>query len=327
VRHGLLLMTLPCALALVTGFVLAAANGANDTSKGIATLVGAGLADVDRATAWGVGWTAFGGVAGALLAPALLVTFGPGLLASDVVPTLPAALSSLGGAVLWVALATRFGLPVSTTHGIVGAVAGSATAAYGLHGFAWGVVGTKVVLPLVLGPVVALAVGAALVALSPRASGAWGDRVHWTSSAAVCAARAMNDTPKIAALVLAATSLAGTGHVPVPAAFGVVVLGMVLGGAFAGRAVTRRLATGMVALDHDSGLGANVVAAVLVGLGAFGGLPLSTTHVASGGIVGAGLGRGPKFGALRDIALAWVITAPGAALLAASIYALAGVIA
>lgn len=320
-------MTLACALALGIGFLLAATNGANDTSKGIATLVGAGLADVDRATAWGVAWTAFGGGVGAVVAPALLVTFGRGLLGSDVVPTLPAALSSLGGVVLWVALATRFGLPVSTTHGIVGAVAGSATAAYGAHGFAWSVVGTKVVLPLVLGPLVALAVGVVLVAALPRGWGTRGNHVHWLSSAAVCAARAMNDTPKIAALVLAATSLAGTGHVPVAAAFGVVVLGMVLGGGFAGRAVTRRLATGMVALDHDSGLSANVVAAVLVGLGAFGGLPLSTTHVASGGIVGAGLGRGPKLGALRDIALAWVITAPGAALLAASIYTLASRIA
>ncbi len=310
--------------ALVVGGLLAAANGANDTSKGVATLVGAGLADADRATAWGLVWTAGGATAAALTTPGLLTTFGPGLLAPDVHPTSAAALAALGGVVGWTALATRFGLPVSTTHGIVGSVAGAATAAYGVGGFAWGVVATRVVLPMILGPLLAVGLGALVVRLVPRATSPMVDRVHWASSAGVSAARALNDTPKIAAVVLSATALAGAGAPPTVLVFGVVGAAMLAGGWFAGRSVTARLATGLTSLDHRSGLGANVVAASLVSAATWGGLPLSTTHVASGGIVGAGLRDGlPRLGVLRDVVLGWVVTAPAAALLAAGVYALA----
>lgn len=67
-------------LALLVGGFLAYANGANDVSKGIATLVGSGVTDYRRALAWGTAWTAVGGLLGALFASAMLPTFGSGLL-------------------------------------------------------------------------------------------------------------------------------------------------------------------------------------------------------------------------------------------------------
>jgi PiT family inorganic phosphate transporter len=303
--------------ALAAGFALAAMNGANDTSKGVATLVGARVTSLERALAWGLAWTALGGLLGAALAGGLVATFGRGLLGPGVEMGAADALAAIAGAAAWVALATRFGLPVSTTHGIVGSVAGAATAAHGLGGFAWATALRSVAVPLLIGPLVAFGLAAALARALPPLPEAASDGLHWATSAGVSAARAMNDVPKIAALVLGATAVAAPGSLSDAAVFAVVVSGMLTGGWLGGRRVTRLLAHDVVALEHRGGLIANAVAAVLVGLGALGSLPLSTTHVASGGIVGAAPGRADRR-VLREIAAAWIVTAPTAALLGAA---------
>jgi PiT family inorganic phosphate transporter len=149
-------MNAAVSIVLVAGFLIAYVNGANDVSKGIATLAGAGVTDYRRAIRWGASWTAVGGLAGGSLALAMVSTFGNGLLAPGTTPTFAAALAIILGATAWVLVATRTGLPVSTTHAIVGAMAGVGALAYGLHGVDWVAIGGKVVLPLLLSPVVAL---------------------------------------------------------------------------------------------------------------------------------------------------------------------------
>lgn len=121
------------AVALIS-ILLAYVNGANDVSKGIATLAGSGVSSYRRAILWGAFWTTGGGIASSVFSHAMIVTFGKGLLAGNVVPTFAAAIATLIGAGLWVGLATRFGLPVSTTHAIVGSIAGVTSVAYGSTG-------------------------------------------------------------------------------------------------------------------------------------------------------------------------------------------------
>lgn len=140
-------------LVLVAGFLIAFVNGANDVSKGIATLAGSGVTDYRRAIRWGAVCTALGGLAGGSLAWAMVATFGTGLLAPGTTPTFAAVLATILGATSWVLVATRAGLPVSTTHAIVGAIAGVGSVAYGVHGIDWVAVGGKVVLPLLLSPI------------------------------------------------------------------------------------------------------------------------------------------------------------------------------
>ncbi|MBI4463611.1 MAG: inorganic phosphate transporter, partial [Acidobacteria bacterium] len=110
-------------------------------------------------------WTGIGGLAGAFLAGALIETFGKGLLADGTVPTLTAAVATIIGAGVWVAIATRTGLPVSTTHAIVGSIAGVGVIAYGFRAFNWMALGSTVVLPLLLSPILALLVTAAVLKL------------------------------------------------------------------------------------------------------------------------------------------------------------------
>ena len=141
----------------VAGITIAWANGSNDVSKGIATLIGAGVANYRRAMLWGTFCTALGAITGAFLAHALVATFGGKLLEASVVPTLAVVLATIMGAAGWVLFATRAGLPVSTTHAIVGSLIGVAFIAFGASGIDWNTLVWTVALPLLLSPLVALA--------------------------------------------------------------------------------------------------------------------------------------------------------------------------
>lgn len=362
------------AIIFLVGVLLAYANGANDVSKGIATLVGSGVTNYRRAIAWGTAWTAVGGLLGAIVAGAMLARFGSGLLAGGTTPTFAGALAVLMGAAGWVVLATRTGLPVSTTHAIVGSFVGVAALAYGVDAVQWSALGGKVFLPLFVSPFASLVITGTLLRATRPASSAAGvgadcvcaeiepgavaiaatfgqsaalisqaphlhitadttqacaasrpaalrltiDHLHWLTSGATSLARGMNDAPKMVALVLAASALAGGATISTAALFGLVTVGMVVGSLAAGRRVTHVLAEKVTAMDHREGFAANLVTAGLVTAGAVYGLPMSTTHVSSGGIISAGFARGslnPK--TLHNILLAWVVTLPAAALLGA----------
>lgn len=375
-------MTPATLLVLGVAASLAYANGANDISKGIATLVGSGVTDYQRAIAWGTAWTAVGGLLGAIFAEAMLTTFGNGLLTAGTTPTFVGALAVLVGAAGWVLFATRTGVPVSTTHAIVGSLVGVAALAYGADAVKWGALGGKVFLPLLVSPfasllitgvllratrrcpsgagertdcvcaevepalVVAVAAGsaqsAALVAQAPYLRITTGpteacatrqpaalrltvDHLHWLTSGATSLARGMNDAPKIVGLVVAASVLLGGTTVPTATLFGLITVAMVVGSLVAGRRVTHVLATKVTPMDHHEGFAANLVTAGLVTAGAVYGLPMSTTHVSSGGIFSAGAQRGTlNRKTLRDILLAWVVTLPAAAALGMAAYAIAG---
>jgi PiT family inorganic phosphate transporter len=146
------------------------------------------------------------------------------------------------------------------------------------------------------------------------------DQLHWISSGATSFARGLNDGPKIAALVLGALALSGGASPDTSLVFAVITAGMAAGSLAGGRRVTRVLAEKVTPMDHREGFTANLATAALVTVGAIGGLPMSTTHVSSSAIVGVGWMRGGgalNRGTLRDLLLAWLVTAPVAALLAA----------
>lgn len=134
-------------------FLLAYSNGANDISKGIATLVGSGTASIRQATIFGVITTALGSFAAIALGSVLLKVFSTGLLAEgiDATSIAPAVAS---GALLWVLLSSRLGMPVSTTHALVGGIIGAGLANLGFAGIIWGGLGAKVIVPLLISPFV-----------------------------------------------------------------------------------------------------------------------------------------------------------------------------
>ena len=149
-------------LGLAATLSLAYANGGNDVSKAIAPLVGGGVTDHRRAMRWGVLWTVSGAALSAVAARALVVTFSAGVLARGVHIGPAAAQAIVLGALGWVLLATRTGLPISTTHAITGAIMGVGAMSSGV---AWSTLAQKIAWPLAASSRLAVELGLAALAL------------------------------------------------------------------------------------------------------------------------------------------------------------------
>ncbi|MHB0969793.1 MAG: inorganic phosphate transporter [Thermoanaerobaculia bacterium] len=353
------------ALVLVT-LGLAFANGANDVSKCIATLVGSGVTNYRRAVIWGSICTAGGAVAAGFLTQALVSTFnGKGLL-TEPLASHAFLLAVACGAAGWLIVATRTGLPVSTTHSLAGALVGTALVAVGAGGIAWSAVLSKIALPLLLSPAIAVLLLIALlpllrpfverfdrycvcvesaasqtvtpdgIALRQSLPGVQAgsqqectmsvarfgvaDTLHWISSGAASFFRGVNDAPKVLAIGVAAGALVGLSSIGL---YALVAAAMGAGSLIAGFRVTRTLAERVTTIEPANGLAANVVTALLVGVASRFALPVSTTHVSTGAIVGVGLSReagSVRWKTVREMLLAWIVTLPASAILAAVAY-------
>jgi PiT family inorganic phosphate transporter len=130
--------------------------------------------------------------------------------------------------------------------------------------------------------------------------------VHWASAGLISFSRGLNDTPKIAALVLSAGLLAPMMN------YALVATAMALGGLLGAARVARTMSQRVTRIQPVPGLSANLVSALLVGVASRWGLPVSTTHVTMGGIFGVGARqrRNTNWPLARQIVLAWVITLP-----------------
>ncbi len=354
-------------LALVLAALLAFANGSNDVSKSVATLVGSGVTDYRRALSWGAIWTAAGALLGAVFAGPLVERFARSLGANaGRNPAIPVAV--LVGSLAWVAFASGSALPVSTTHAITGAVLGVGWIAQGLSPWNRTDVLRGFFIPLLASPLLALALTFVLTPLVARV-GHWldarclcalpapklaqvsggsnafasatlnlvvdrrpdcegrsiwswnlsSDQMHWVSSSLVSLSRGMNDAPKIWALVLPLLFLAGADRrLFLPVASAIVALAMGLGSWVAGHRVTEVLAERVTRMGHHEGFAANLATALLVAGASRLGLPVSTTHVSAGAIIGVGLGQGRRgidWRVLTQMAIAWFATLPASAFL------------
>jgi PiT family inorganic phosphate transporter len=306
---------------LLVVVLLAWSNGSNDNFKGVSTLYGAGSASYKTALAWATAMQLAGSLLALVLAAGLIKTFSAKGLVPDEVATSPVFLAAAAlGTALTVLLATVLGLPVSTTHGLTGALIGAGLATRA--GVNFTVLGKSFVIPLLLSPVVAVLLTAALFVALKRAPIFAQPRVvrvlHFVSAGAVCFARGLNDTPKIVALLIAARA--------VSANVGLIIVGgaMAVGGLVGARKIAETMAKKITTLDERQGVVASLTTAALVVAASLYTLPVSTTHVATGGIFGIGAATGKaSWKTIGAILTAWVTTLPlGAALAAAAYYAI-----
>jgi PiT family inorganic phosphate transporter len=139
------------------------------------------------------------------------------------------------------------------------------------------------------------------------------DGAHYLSAGAVSFARGLNDTPKIVALLVAAQAMSLRG--------GMVLVGLVmgLGAVLHARKVAETMSHRITRMNHGQGFSANLVTAALVIVASRFGLPVSTTHVSCGSLFGIGVvTHQARWKTIASVLLAWVITLPIAAILAAT---------
>ncbi|MBI2061897.1 MAG: inorganic phosphate transporter [Nitrospirae bacterium] len=361
---------------IVVAMLVAFANGANDNFKGVATLVGSGTANYRRALTWATAATLAGSLGAIFLAGELGRRFSGKGLVPDAIAGEPSFVLAVAlGAALTVLLATWRGFPISTTHALVGALAGAGLAAAG-SGLHWSALGFDFFVPLLVSPLIAgvltvLTYGVATsarkrlgiekefcicvgeeeqvvaVGLSPAGEGAAIARrmitvrsdsvgacaeryrgrmlgvsiqavlggAHFASAGVVSFARGLNDTPKMVALLLA------TGAVASPGSNLFVAMAIAAGGLLAAKRVADTMSRRITEMNHGQALSGNLVTAALVVSASLFGLPVSTTHVSVGSLLGIGaVGGGARWGVVRKIVLAWVITLPLSAAFSAGAY-------
>jgi len=315
--------------SLLAAIMLAYANGANDNFKGVATLLGSRTTNYRRALFWACSTTLAGSIAAAWVAQELVDTFSGRGLVPDAIASAPAFSASVGlAAAATVLLATYLGLPISTTHALTGALVGAGLI-HAANEVAFSHLGTVFLAPLLVSPLLAMMCAAGLylifrtcrlaLDINKESCLFWGipvakvlDQLHYLSAGAVGFARGLNDTPKIAALLVASGTL-----IP-EARYGVVALFIALGGWLSARRVAETLSHKVTTMNSGQGFSANLVTAVLVIIASRLGMPVSTTHVSVGALFGIGLLSGhANKRVIVSIVSSWVGTLPLAAVLAA----------
>ena len=137
-------------------FFLSFANGGNDVSKAIATLAGAKLASIRVAVLWGTVWTVAGALSGLFWGQEMVKNISQSVFTRQHDFYLPLATASVLAPALWVSLATWRKWPVSTTHAVVGGLIGAGLVAFGAEGVNWTTIWSKIALPLLASPFMAI---------------------------------------------------------------------------------------------------------------------------------------------------------------------------
>ncbi|MEI6535031.1 MAG: inorganic phosphate transporter [Verrucomicrobiaceae bacterium] len=311
-------------LLSIAALAVAYANGANANFKGVASLFGSGTTSYLIAMRWATITTAAGCLTAMLGSGAMLQAFSGKGLVHDAIAAQPMFLFAIAaGAGVANLLATWLGFPVSTTHMLMGALLGVGTAADS-DGVNYAKLWDTFARPLLFSPVIAILVGGALYLLLRRMQLAPDHRtrtldvLHFLSAGAVCFARGLNDTPKMAALLI------GAGGFAVKPAMLLVTAFVTLGGLISARRVADTLAHKITSMNPGQGFAANLATSMLTTTASLHGLPVSTTHVSVGALLGIGITtKQAKWKTVVPVLLAWVITLPCAALLGAIFFKLA----
>jgi PiT family inorganic phosphate transporter len=319
-------------LVVIVALAFDFTNGFHDTGNAMATSIATGALGPRTAVA-------ISGVlnfVGAFLSLAVAATIASGLVDTKVV-TLTVVAAGLAGGIIWNLVTWLLGIPSSSSHALIGGVIGSTMAASGGSAVLWKGLVSKVVLPAVLSPVIAALVAAVGTYLLYRITRSLteGSRKHGFrigqigSACMVSLAHGTNDAQKTMGVITLALIANGTLAAKSNAPIWVIVacaLAISLGTYLGGWRVIRTLGKGLVEIESPQGMAAESASAAVILLSSSFGYSLSTTHVATGSIIGTGLGkRGAevRWSVAGRMATAWIFTLPSAAIVGAVAYWLA----
>ncbi|GAA3665142.1 inorganic phosphate transporter [Microbacterium marinilacus] len=323
-----LIVALVIALALFFDFT----NGFHDTANAMATPIATGALKPKTAVAL----AAVLNLVGAFLSTEVAKTISGGMIredqiSGDVFPSL--IFAGLIGAITWNMLTWLLGLPSSSSHALFGGLIGATLVGFGAAGIDFGIVVSKVVLPALLAPltagIIAFAVTKIAYAVTRRYDGKpdGRDGFRWGqifTSSLVALAHGTNDAQKTMGVITLALIAAGwqssEHHEPqlwvVFSAATAIALGTYVGG----WRIIRTLGKGLTDVKPAQGFAAETSTAATILASSHLGFALSTTQVASGSVIGSGLGRRGsevRWRTVGRIAVGWLLTLPAAGLVGA----------
>jgi inorganic phosphate transporter, PiT family len=319
-------------LVVITALGFDFTNGFHDTGNAMATSIATGALPPRTAVAL----SGLLNLVGAFLSLSVAATIASGLVDTGLV-TLTVVLAGLCGGIIWNLVTWLLGIPSSSSHALIGGVVGSAIAAAGGHAVLWHGVFSKVIIPAALSPLIAIAVAALGTYLiyrisrgTPDGTRVRGFRIGQIGSASmVSLAHGTNDAQKTMGIITLALIANGTLQSGDEAPFWVILacaLAISIGTYAGGWRVIRTLGKGLVEIEAPQGMAAESSSAAVILLSSHFGYSLSTTHVATGSILGSGIGkRGAevRWRVAGRMATAWLFTLPAAGLVGAGSYALA----
>ena len=321
-------------IVVLTALAFDFTNGFHDTGNAMATSIATGALKPKTAVALSASLN----LVGAFLSVEVARSVGSGIVnldRIDVTSDGPALMlivfTGLVGGILWNVLTWLLGLPSSSSHALFGGLIGSALVAIGFDGVQWMGVLSKIIVPAVLSPVIAAIVSATGTWLVYRIAAPVADeRKHSgfrkgqvATASLMSLAHGTNDAQKTMGVIflalVASGSLKSDDAIPlwVKAA---CALAIALGTYLGGWRIIRTLGKGIVEVDTPQGVAADGASAAIILTSSHFGMALSTTHVASGSILGSGLGRKGaevRWSVAGRMVVAWLITLPAAAIVGA----------
>jgi PiT family inorganic phosphate transporter len=305
-------------------------NGFHDAANAIATVVSTGVLHVRTAVLLAGVLNFVGAVTGTAVAKTIASGF-----ADPAIVTQTVVLSALIGACIWNLITWWYGIPSSSSHALIGALAGAVVAKAGVHAFRWVALKDKVLVPLVASPTLGfIAAFVMMIALVWMVRGVRPDTVHRGSRAltlvsamALAFAHGSNDAQKSMGIItLALLAFVSAGHggslpawmLPQGDAVPMWVIlacamAIALGTMAGGRKIIKTMGTKIIRLNTLQGFAAQTSGALTILGASHLGVPVSTTHCINACIMGVGASKrvsAVRWGVAGNIVVAWVLTLP-----------------
>jgi len=319
-------LVLLVALALAFDFM----NGFHDAANSIATVVSTGVLRPHYAVAWAA---FFNFVAIFIFHLKVAATVGKGIVDPGAIDHY-VIFGALIGAIIWNLVTWYYGIPSSSSHALIGGMIGATIAKAGVDPLVMkGIVRTVTfifvspVLGMLLGGLIMVAVSWVCLRSAPRRVDGWFRRLQLASSAAYSIGHGSNDAQKtmgIIWLLLISAGVTST-DAAMPPNWVIVscYVAIALGTMFGGWRIVKTMGQKITKLRPVGGFAAETGGAITLFMASSLGIPVSTTHTITGAIVGVGSAqrvRAVRWGLAGNIVIAWIVTMPAAAIMAALAY-------
>jgi len=304
-------------LVIATAIGFGVANGANDAANAIAAVIGTRTLSPRAA----IIMAAVFNFAGAATGTAVATTIGKGIVDSEFL-TMSIVLAGAGAIVIWAVVTTRYGMPISLTHGLVAGLVGAGIATGGSEIIVWRVLG-RVLSAVGIAPLLGFAGGfLVMVALlwllrkaAPERIRAVFTNLQVATAALLAYSHGKNDGQMPIGLIsMALMVYYSYGEFRIPFWAVVVSAASISFGTFIGGwRVIRTLGLRMTTLRPVHGFAAQASAATVIEVASHLGIPVSTTHCISTAIMGVGATRrlsAVRWGIAGNILVVWLLTFP-----------------